>query len=194
MSLKKAIRKRAVCTPQGLLGRIGGRLMSLDSELPIWVLGLLELQPWESLLEIGFGPGVAIELAGRATRGRVVGIDPSETMLAMAQRRNRAAIESGHVDLRLGTIDWLLFDDGAFDAAMVLNNLHLWPDPVRGLRELARTLRPGGRVAVAITRFSDASPDAFEKQLLESGFTAISVRHGKPGTCALARTKERHPA
>jgi ubiquinone/menaquinone biosynthesis C-methylase UbiE len=111
--------------------------MSLDSELPIWVLGLLELQPWESLLEIGFGPGVAIELAGRATRGRVVGIDPSETMLAMAQRRNRAAIESGHVDLRLGTIDWLLFDDGAFDAAMVLNNLHLWPDPVRGLRELA---------------------------------------------------------
>jgi SAM-dependent methyltransferase len=194
MSLKKAIRKRAFCTPQGLVGHIGGRLMSLDSQLPVWVVDLLQLQPWESLLEIGFGPGVGIELAGRATRGRIAGIDPSETMLAMAQRRNRAAIESGHVDLRLGTIDRLPFDDEAFDAAMVLNNLHLWPDPVRGLRELARTLRPGGRVAVAITRFSDASPDAFERQLRESGFTAIDVRHGTPGTCALARTNERRRA
>jgi SAM-dependent methyltransferase len=103
----------------------------------------------------------------------------------MARRRNRAHIESGRVELRFGTVDDLPFDDQTFDAAMAINGLHLWPDPVRGLKELARTLRPGGRIAVAISRFSYASPDAFEMQLRESGFINVSIQHGDRGTCAL---------
>ena len=188
MHLKKRVMKRAFCMPEGVVGRIGGRLMSLDRELPAWVLNLLELRPSDSLLEIGPGPGVGVELAAtRASRGRVVGVDPSETMLAMAHRRNRAYIESGRVELRLGTVDDLPFDDDTFDAAMAINCLHLWPDSVRGLKELARILRPGGRVAVAISRFSYASPDAFETQLSETGFTDISIHQGDRGTCALGR-------
>jgi hypothetical protein len=52
---------------------------------------------------------------------------------------------------------------------------------------LGRTLRPGGRVAVAISRFSYASPDKFETRLDESGFTDISIERGDRGTCALGR-------
>jgi ubiquinone/menaquinone biosynthesis C-methylase UbiE len=184
MSLKKKFMKRAFCMPEGLTGRIGGRLMSLDRELPAWVLDQLELTPSDSLLEIGAGPGVGVELAAtRAHRGRVVGIDPSETMLVMAQRRNRSEIESGRVEFRLGNIDRLPFDDDTFDAAMAINCIHLWRDPVCGLKELRRTLQPGGRVAVAISRFSYASPDRFEAQLCESGFTDVRIQRGDRGTC-----------
>lgn len=68
-----------------------------------------------------------------------------------------------------------------------MNSLHLWPDPVTGLREMRRTLRTGGRIAVAITRFSYASSDKFESHLIDAGFTDVNIHTGEPGTCALGR-------
>ncbi len=68
-----------------------------------------------------------------------------------------------------------------------MNSLHLWPSPIAGLREIRRTLRKGGRIAVAITRFSYASPAKFESQLIDAGFTNISIHTGEPGTCAIGR-------
>jgi ubiquinone/menaquinone biosynthesis C-methylase UbiE len=108
-------------------------------------------------------------------------------MLEMAHRRNRTRIEAGRVELRLGTVDKLPFNDATFDKAMTMNSLHLWPDPVAGLREVRRTLRTGGRIAVAITRFSYASPDKFEGHLIDSGFTDVSVHTGELGTRAIGR-------
>jgi ubiquinone/menaquinone biosynthesis C-methylase UbiE len=162
--------------------------MSLDRDLPAWVVELLERAPSDSVLEVGAGPGVGLALAAaKAHQGRVVGIDPSQTMLAMAQRRNRAVIEAGRVEVRLGTADKLPFGDATFDKAMAMNSLHLWLDPVAGLREVRRTLRPSGRIAVAITRFSYASPDHFEQQLIASGFNNVTVQQGKAGTGATGR-------
>jgi ubiquinone/menaquinone biosynthesis C-methylase UbiE len=188
LPIKNYIMENMFCLPQGILGRLGGQLMSLDRGLPAWVLDLLEVDPSEAVLEVGSGPGVGLELAAaRAYAGRVVGVDPSVTMLEMAQRRNRAQIEAGRVELRLGAADQLPFDDASFDKAMTMNSLHLWPDPVAGLKEVRRTLRRGGRIAVAITRFSYASPDKFERYLIASGFTDVSVHTGEVGTCALGR-------
>lgn len=186
--IREFVMENMFCMPQGLLGRLGGQLMSLDRGLPAWVLDLLEVDPSDSLLEVGSGPGLGLELAAaRAHEGRVVGVDPSETMLEMAQRRNRARIKTGRVELHLGTADGLPFDGATFDKAMTMNSLHLWRDPVAGLMEVRRTLRPGGRIAVAITRFSYASADKFEQLLIDSGFTDISVHTGEVGTCALGR-------
>ena len=70
---------------------------------------------------------------------------------------------------------------------MTINSLHLWPDPVAGLKEIRRTLRAGGRIAIAITRFSYASSDKFEQHLIDAGFTDVSLHTGEPGTCALGR-------
>jgi ubiquinone/menaquinone biosynthesis C-methylase UbiE len=187
LPIKDYVMENMFCSPRGTLGRLGGRLMSLDRGLPAWVLDLLEIDPSDSVLEVGSGPGVGLELAAtRAYAGRVVGVDPSETMLAMAHRRNRAWIEAGRVELRLGTVDKLPFDDATFDKAMTMNSLHLWPDPVIGLMEVRRTLRPGGRIAVAITRFSYASPEKFEQYLIDSGFRDVRVHVGDTGTCAIS--------
>jgi ubiquinone/menaquinone biosynthesis C-methylase UbiE len=180
--------ENAFCRPQGVIGRLGGRLMSLDRDLPAWVIELLGVEPWDSVLEVGSGPGVGLALAAaKAHQGWVAGVDPSQTMLAMAQRRNHAQIEARRVALRLGTAGKLPFGDATFDKAMTMNSLHLWPDPVAGLLEVRRTLRPGGRIAVAITRFSNASPDTFEQQLIAGGFANVTVHRGNVGTCATGR-------
>jgi ubiquinone/menaquinone biosynthesis C-methylase UbiE len=64
-----------------------------------WVLSLLELQAEDRVLEVGFGPGTAIEHVARlATRGFVAGIDPSEVMLRQASGRNRNHIRQGRVN------------------------------------------------------------------------------------------------
>lgn len=188
ITIKEYVMENMFCLPKGMLGHIGGRLMSLDRGLPAWVLELLEIDPSDAVLEVGSGPGVGLELAAeKAYKGRVVGVDPSETMLELAHRRNRARIEAGRVELHLGTVNKLPFDDATFDKAMTMNSLHLWPDPVAGLKEVRRTLRAGGRIAVAITRFSYASPDKFEQHLIDSGFTDVSVHTGDTGICALGR-------
>jgi ubiquinone/menaquinone biosynthesis C-methylase UbiE len=182
------IMENMFCAPKGALGRLGGQLMSQDRWLPSWVLDLLEIKPSDSILEVGSGPGVGLELAAsRAHNGWVVGVDPSKTMLQMAHRLNRAQIEAGRIKLHLGSVDRLPFDESTFDKAMTMNSLHLWPDPVAGLKEIRRTLRKGGCIAVAITRFSYASPAKFERHLIDAGFTEVSLHTGEPGTCALGR-------
>jgi ubiquinone/menaquinone biosynthesis C-methylase UbiE len=188
INVKEYFMENMFCAPRGMLGRVGGRLMALDHWLPTWVLDLLEIKVSDSVLEVGSGPGLGLELAAaRAREGRVAGVDASETMLEIASRRNRAQIEAGRVELCLGNADHLPFDDATFDKAMTLNSLHIWSDPVAGLREIRRVLRPGGRVAVAITRFSYASPDNFGQLLSESGFTEVNTYTGDAGSCALGR-------
>jgi ubiquinone/menaquinone biosynthesis C-methylase UbiE len=186
IAIKEYMMENMFCAPKGALGRLGGWLMSKDRWLPAWVLDLLEIDPSDSVLEVGSGPGLGLQLAAaRAHQGRVAGVDLSETMLEIACHRNRAQIEAGRVELHFGSVNRLPFDDSTFDKAMTMNSLHLWPDAVAGLREIRRTLRTGGRMAVAITRFSYASPDPFESQLMDAGFTDVRVHTGEPGTCAI---------
>ncbi len=186
IAIREYMMENMFCAPKGALGRLGGHLMSQDHRLPAWVIELLEITPSDSVLEVGFGPGLGLELAAqRAHEGRVVGVDLSETMLEIAKRRNHSQIEAGRVDLHLGTAEKLPFEAATFDKGMTMNSLHLWPDPVAGLREIRRTLRPGGRIAVAITRFSYATSDKFEQYLVEAGFKSIRVYIEEPGTCAI---------
>ena len=152
------------------------------------MVDLLEINSSDSILEVGSGPGVGLALASaKAYNGRVVGLDPSETMIAMAERRNRALIEADRVELHRGSVEKLPFDDNTFDNAMTMNSLHLWPDPVAGLREIKRCVRAGGHIAVAFTRFSYVSADRFEGHLIDSGFNDVNLFTSDHGTCALGR-------
>jgi ubiquinone/menaquinone biosynthesis C-methylase UbiE len=83
--------------PKGFLGRIAGLLMVITNR-PInrFVVEMLDVQPRDRVLEIGFGPGACIAmLAQRATDGLVAGVDPSPTMNAQAAARNRPFLRSG---------------------------------------------------------------------------------------------------
>ncbi len=114
------------------------------------MVSLIELNRTDRVLEIDFGPGIAIRgSAALAPEGLVCGVDHSEVMLSQARRRNARAIRAGRVDLRLGNVEQLSSFDIRFDKIFAVNSMGFWQDPVTCLRALRALLRPGGRIAVA---------------------------------------------
>lgn len=145
---------RQFARPSGALGRVAGWIMASrgsNRERSLWSIRLLEVRPGDRVLEIGFGPGVAVaELARLAHEGRVCGIDHSETMLRMARRRNAAAIRAGRVDLRLARVEEMPAWGAPFDRVLSVNCVQFWSDPAARLAELRRRMAPGGRVALTL--------------------------------------------
>ena len=114
-------------------------------------MSLLDVRPEDRVLEIGFGPGIAIRELGRlARKGYVCGIDHSELMLRLAKRFNAEALRRGVVDLRLGSVleDLPAFDE-PFDKILAVNATMFWREPVAPLEDLRRLLWSGGLIAVA---------------------------------------------
>jgi SAM-dependent methyltransferase len=149
-----------------------------------WAVSLMDVQPTDRVLEIGFGPGIAIrEIALRASRGQVVGIDRSSVMCAQAARRNAAAIRAGRVALRTASIDDLPGCDRPFDKILAVNNMGMWPEPALRLKELAGHLRGGGLVSIvsqprcpgATAETTAAAGRQIVEALQSAGFVAIRV-------------------
>jgi ubiquinone/menaquinone biosynthesis C-methylase UbiE len=101
------------------------------------------------VLEIGFGPGTDIARANRAA-AFVAGVDHSEAMLRLASQRNREAIREGRVELKLGAAAQLPYLGARFDCVFAINNAQFWKDLPKPLGEIARVLKPGGRVLLAV--------------------------------------------
>jgi SAM-dependent methyltransferase len=158
MSVKRAIIAglvRQFGNPRGGPGAVAGWVMAYrrsNRQRNGWVVSLLDVQPTDRILEIGFGPGRAIaDLSRRVgSSGHVYGIDHSDVMLRQASRRNTAAIRAGRVTLMLGTVERLPPElDGRFDAMLAVNSLGFWTEPAARLEALRRRLMPRGRIAIA---------------------------------------------
>jgi arsenite methyltransferase len=116
------------------------------------VLEALALQPGERVLDIGSGPGfLACEMAAVVGEtGSVHGLDPSESMLAIAAQRERAP-GSASVAFQAGDALALPFADDAFDVAVSTQVYEYVEDMPAALAEARRVLRPGGRLLVLDT-------------------------------------------
>ena len=100
-----------------------------------------------SVLDVASGTaGVALQLADR-TEATVVGVDLTERMLRQGRRNVAAAGRADRVQLVVGTAERLPFADRQFDALTFTYLLRYVQDPAATLGELARVVRPGGRVA-----------------------------------------------
>ncbi len=176
--------------PKGILGRLGGIIMARSNrEFARWVLGLLELQPNDKVLEVGFGPGVGIQImAGVASGGYIAGVDISEEMVRQATARNAEAMKAGLVDLRQGSVESLPFEAGTFDKAVAINSLQVWPDALARLQEMSRVMKVGGRIAVAFSRHARPSPPSKElgSLFLSADFEEAQLKRTKQGIWALA--------
>lgn len=105
------------------------------------------IPPGEAVLDLGCGAGfdalIAAQLVGPT--GRVVGIDMSPEMLAVAE----AGLKEAHfpnIEFHAAHVEDLSFPDGVFDAVLSNGVLNLIPDKTAALREIFRVLRPGGRL------------------------------------------------
>src|SRR5207244_5519001 len=121
-----------------------------------WTIDLLDIQPSDRVLEVGFGPGDALQKVSTiVSQGSVTGVDFSQTMLRKACKRNAVAYAAGRIQLFLADACDLPCAENSFDKAFVINVIYFWPDPVVPLKELHRVLKPGGSVALYIVAKQD---------------------------------------
>ncbi|HLB45565.1 MAG TPA: methyltransferase domain-containing protein [Anaerolineales bacterium] len=139
------------------------RLLTLDQAL---------LKHGESILDVGCGTGgVTIPAKLRVGKtGEVAGIDPAPEMIALArQKASRAGLE---IDFRVGVIESLPFPDETFDAVTSSLMMHHLPEhlQVKGLAEIRRVLKPGGRILIAdMMRPSNSTIKRFFTLLIQHG-------------------------
>jgi len=137
----------------------------------------------DSVLDVACGTGFATRAAARVvgTSGNVVGSDLNQGMLTMARS---VPFEGIDISWRQASALDLPYADGEFDAVLCAQGVQFFPSPSSGLREMARVLRSGGRMAVTmwdeieqnpffaaevdmLVRYCDVEPDAWSSGFAE---------------------------
>jgi arsenite methyltransferase len=113
-------------------------------------IGFLQPQPGETVLDLGSGAGLDAFLAARhvGPTGRVIGVDMTPDMLGKA-RANAAALGLGQVEFREGRLEKLPVADASVDAVTSNCVINLVPDKAAVFAEIARVLKPGGRLVIS---------------------------------------------
>jgi SAM-dependent methyltransferase len=125
-----------------------------------------ELREGERVVDVGCGAGIDSIIAARMVgpRGRVIGVDMTPAMLAKA-RASAAAAGMANVDFREGFGEALPIEDGWADAVISNGVLNLMPDKDGALREMARVLKPAGRLQVGDILVQKAVPRSAKQDI-----------------------------
>ena len=180
---------RQAARPHGTVGWLLARIwVSETAAVNDTAIELLNPAPGERICEIGFGPGRTLALL--ATAGaEVVGVDVSPAMVTTAGRRNAGAVAAGRIRLHRGDGTTLPVADDSLDAVIGVHTIYFWPDPSGTLNDIARALRPGGRLVLALRAGEQPLPARFDpavyrvptttgatEWLHAAGFTGIDVQ------------------
>ena len=130
-------------------------------------VALLELKPGETVLDLGSGAGVDVFLAAGQVgpAGRVIGVDMTPEMIERA-RANATQGGFTNVEFRAGRLEALPLADSTVDAVTSNCVINLVPDKGRVFREIARVLRPGGRLVISDIVLDGTLPEAVARDLL----------------------------
>jgi SAM-dependent methyltransferase len=149
-----------------------GELASVPPEADLGLgcgapIGRLALKPGETVLDLGSGPGLDALLAAKEVgpAGRVIGVDMTPEMLERA-RRTAARAGASNVEFRQGRLEALPVEDASVDAVTSNCVVNLVPDKAAVFREIARVLRPGGRMVIADIVLDKPLPEAVAKDVL----------------------------
>jgi ubiquinone/menaquinone biosynthesis C-methylase UbiE len=165
--------------PSGPMGALAGKMMARKNKRRIqWAVREMNIQPGERVLEIGHGPGVAIqEIVSRTPTCQVTGIDPSKVMHVQARRRNRKGIKGGSIGLRLGAAEEYDGQDGPFDLVFAINVLSFCSDPETVVEKAASWLKPSGRLVIV----HQVPMKTVEKEVIDARESEIAAWMTKSG-------------
>jgi len=154
-----------------------------NAQLTRRVVAALELRGDETVVEFGPGPGVGLRLLADALpNGRVIGVEPSPVMRALAAARIRQYAD--RVEVIDATADTITLPAASVDAVCAVNNVQLWQPLPASLARVLQLLRPGGSIAIGISE-NAVLPDGgsagrdFDTRLLpyltEAGFVDLTA-------------------
>ena len=167
-----------------LTGRIDRQLRAAAD----WMIDALALEPGERVLELAGGPGTVSMIAARAVSpgGHVIYSDFAEPMVDAARERLQAEGAAG-VEYRVIDAETVDLPDASVDAVACRMGYMLMADPAAALRESARVLAPGGRIALAVWSDPGSNPwAALPMQAVASQLGAPPAPADAPGLWALA--------
>lgn len=126
----------------------------------------LALQPGETVVDLGSGAGIDVFLAADSVgpEGRVIGVDMTPEMLARA-RRNAAKAGVTNAEFREGRLEELPVESGTVDAITSNCVINLVPDKALVFKEIARVLKPGGRLVISDIVLDKALPAEIEEDV-----------------------------
>ena len=200
---------RQVRKPSGPLGRRIARAMNLShAAMTDWGLQQVLVPKDAVVLDVGCGGGRTLRrLAALAPEGWIVGLDYSESSVAVSRDTNAEGIANGRVQIQQGSVAALPFSDATFDVVTAVETHYYWPDLAANVREILRVLKPGGTFALIAETYRGGPlrllygiimpllraaflTDAEHRSLLsQAGFTEVATRHvsGKNWICAIGR-------
>lgn len=160
----------------GIGAGVVARIMARDNaDMERDAVARLAPDEQQAVLEIGFGPGVGVELLA-ARAAFVAGVDPSGVMLRVASKRNRAAIRAGRVELFERPAHQLPWPDARFDGCIAVNSVQLWDPMADSVAAVARVLKPGAAL-VTLTHDWAARRHAASVEAWVEGLSSELTRH-----------------
>lgn len=183
--------------PSGYSGQLAGCLMDLENkQRSDWTIEQLDIQPYQHILEIGYGTGrTLLEVGRRLKIGLLAGIDHSLVMYQQANRRNRKLIADQLLQLHIGGIGDLSYPSHYFHSIYGSNVHFFWKEPKYVFMQLAKLLKSGGKLVMVFqprgARGEHEIQMAAEKirqDYLETGLidTQIQFKDISPVTCISA--------
>jgi ubiquinone/menaquinone biosynthesis C-methylase UbiE len=179
--------------PSGLFGKffMGNFLDRANEKINHFTVELLDIQPTDLVLDIGFGGGVTIaEMVETIDTGKVYGVDFSQAMVDKAKRRFKKLIQADKVSIEFGDVARLPFEDRMFDKVCTVNTIYFWNDVSASLREIKRTMKKGGKLIIGIRsadkmkdlpftqhNFRLYSPEDIEYLLIGAEFNNVEIDH-----------------
>ena len=128
--------------PHGFIGKICCILMNvINRAMYRKTVSLLDIEPDERVLDIGYGNGYLLKLIYKKTKVNMYGIDISEDMKKQATKRNKKSFNDGKLFLEIGDCCNLKYKDDFFSAVTSINTVYFWEDTLKGLLEIHRILK-----------------------------------------------------
>jgi ubiquinone/menaquinone biosynthesis C-methylase UbiE len=190
--------------PSGMLGRfIVARSMNRTNVgISRLTIQLLNIQPADRVLDIGFGGGVTMEMMlPLAYKGLVAGIEVSDIMIKRAKKTLNNIACQGKAEVKEGAASQIPYESNYFDKVCTINCIYFWPDPADGLKEIIRVLKPSGALVIAVylkeefekyppvaCGFNIYTDEELQKLLEDAGFINIRIERWatKPYTSVFA--------
>ncbi|KAK2885884.1 hypothetical protein Q8A67_016721 [Cirrhinus molitorella] len=154
---------------------------------------LCNIQPNDTVLELGHGPGLGLQAALQLLTGRegkLIGVDYSQYMHEMASKHMKEQISRGKVVLYCSDLVNMPIEENTVDKVFHCNCYYFWPDLKAGARAIHRVMKPGGIMVTALrldsvkkvaskNMFSGESwrPEVYMEALQSCGFTDVRMEN-----------------
>lgn len=192
--IKDALAKNLRQPRSGPIGWFVNRYVfeNLNRGLEENAVKLCNISKDDSVLEVGFGPGIGIEEAYskiKDGKGKVYGADISQTMIKRATQRLRPQISEGKVELVLANVANLPFESDMFDHVFHCNCYYFWDDQVACAKELRRVMKHNATMVTVLNEYSlkkvnekgvmkygNTDPERYMDSLKKAGFQDVDYQ------------------